>query len=240
MSQTLKEWLPVFMPIISLLLGLLLTLIFTSIKQSKKNKFIRSKLEFLEKENTDNKLDFKLYKEKQEAWAFDMKVDLKKATDENALLIKKIGMYESGSNVEYNKELEAKLKEYMMSSDTLSNELLRYKNIVAESDNTIKKLMFENEQLKTKINLLEKQLSEQVNWIDQIKKFENALSNLKFPQKPTSITENVVLEASSTQDKEYTTQSENSFLSEDLTPKQADINTLEISSQSQTVKATLY
>ena len=234
MNQTLKEWLPVFMPIIALLLGLLLTLIFTSIKQSKKNKFIRSKLEFLEKENTDNKLDFKLYKEKQEAWAFDMKVDLKKATDENALLIKKIGMYESGSNVEYNKELEAKLKEYMMSSDTLSNELLRYKNIAAESDNTIKKLMFENEQLKTKINLLEKQLSEQVNWIDQIKKFENALSNLKFPQKPASVTEKAVLETSSAQDKEFTTQNETSSLSEDLIPKQVDINA------SQTVKATLY
>lgn len=49
-----------------------------------------------------------------------------------------------------------------------------------------------------------------------------------------SVIEKPVLETSSTQDKEFTTQSENSFLNEDLALKQTDINV------SQTVKATLY
>lgn len=49
-----------------------------------------------------------------------------------------------------------------------------------------------------------------------------------------SVIEKPVLEISSTQVKEFTTQRENSFLNEDLTLKQTDINV------SQTVKATLY
>ena len=49
-----------------------------------------------------------------------------------------------------------------------------------------------------------------------------------------SVIEKPVLEISSTQVKEFTTQRENSFLNEDLTLKQTDINV------SQTVKETLY
>ena len=49
-----------------------------------------------------------------------------------------------------------------------------------------------------------------------------------------SVIEKPALEISSTQVKEFTTQRENSFLNEDLTLKQTDINV------SQTVKATLY
>ena len=49
-----------------------------------------------------------------------------------------------------------------------------------------------------------------------------------------SVIEKPVLEISSTQAKEFTTQRENSFLNEDLALKQTDINV------SQTVKATLY
>lgn len=183
MSQTIKEWLPLFMPLISLFLGLTLTLILTAIKQAKKNKFTRSKLEFLEKENNDLKLDFKLYKEKSEAWAFDMKVDLKKAQDLAALKDKKIEMLEKNSNVEYNKELEQKLTEYMKSTDTLSNEVLRYKEIIAEANTAIKKLQFENSQLKEKIALLDKELKEQENWDEQIKKFESLLNNLGSKKK---------------------------------------------------------
>lgn len=180
MSNTIKEWLPLFMPLISLFFGLTLTMIFTAIKQAKKNKITRAKLEVLEKENSDLKLDFKLYKEKTEAWAFDMRVDLKKAQDTATLKDKKIEMLEKNSSVEYNKELEAKLSEYMKSTDTLSNEVLRYKEIIAEANNAIKKLQFENAQLKEKIALLDKELKDQTNWDDQLKKFEDILKNLKL------------------------------------------------------------
>ena len=50
----------------------------------------------------------------------------------------------------------------------------------------------------------------------------------------TSVIKKSVLEISLTQVKEFTTQRENSFLNEDLTLKQTDINS------SQTVKAILY
>ena len=82
-TQFIKDWAPILMPILSALLGLILTLILTAIKQSKKNKYIKNKLDFLEKENSDNKLDFKLNKEKTHAIIFDLKIDLKKATDQN-------------------------------------------------------------------------------------------------------------------------------------------------------------
>ncbi|BDX52593.1 hypothetical protein JPM7_2000 [Metamycoplasma equirhinis] len=179
-ADFIKEWAPVLMPILSLLLGLCLTLILTAIKQSKKNKYIRSKLDFLEKENSDNKLDFRLYKEKTDAFIFDLKIDLKKATDENMLLIKKLEMYKTNSSVEYNKELEDKLKEYLKQSDTLSNELLALKEKYAEQSKELIALKIENEQLNKKIKFFEMEKVEQLAFLEQIKKAQELINNIKL------------------------------------------------------------
>ena len=179
-TQFIKDWAPILMPILSALLGLILTLILTAIKQSKKNKYIKNKLDFLEKENSDNKLDFKLYKEKTDAFIFDLKIDLKKATDENVLLIKKLEMYQKNSNIEYNKELEAKLNEYLKQSDTLSNELLALKEKYAEQSKQLIAIKTENEQLIKKIKFFELEKTEQLAFWNQIKKAQELINNIKL------------------------------------------------------------
>ncbi|MDD7893528.1 hypothetical protein PUW87_01075 [Metamycoplasma hyosynoviae] len=196
----IKEWIPIVIPLITSLIGLILTIIFTSIAQSKKVKYIKTRVEFLERENANINLDFKLYKEKTDNWAFDMKIDLKKASDENMLLIKKIEMYKTNSNVEYNQELENKLSEYLKASDTLSNELLKQKDINTELSITIESYKFQNEQLQNKVSFLEKELNQQSNFLNNLKKFEQTFQTLKFPEKVSQpkppINENIDLSSS--------------------------------------------
>ncbi|KDE44279.1 hypothetical protein PT306_00775 [Metamycoplasma hyosynoviae] len=176
----IKEWIPIVIPLITSLIGLILTIIFTSIAQSKKVKYIKTRVEFLERENANINLDFKLYKEKTDNWAFDMKIDLKKALDENMLLVKKIEMYKTNSNIEYNQELENKLKEYLKTSDALSNELLKQKDINTELSITLESYKFQNEQLLNKVNFLENELNQESNFLNNLKKFEEAFQALKF------------------------------------------------------------
>ncbi|KDE45428.1 hypothetical protein PT312_01790 [Metamycoplasma hyosynoviae] len=196
----IKEWIPIVIPLITSLIGLILTIIFTSIAQSKKVKYIKTRVEFLERENANINLDFKLYKEKTDNWAFDMKIDLKKASDENMLLIKKIEMYKTNSNVEYNQELENKLREYLKASDTLSNELLKQKDINTELSITLESYKFQNEQLQNKVSFLEKELNQQSNFLNNLKKFEQTFQTLKFPEKVSQskppINENIDLSSS--------------------------------------------
>ncbi|MDC8900393.1 hypothetical protein PR259_02220 [Metamycoplasma hyosynoviae] len=196
----IKEWIPIVIPLITSLIGLILTIIFTSIAQSKKVKYIKTRVEFLERENANINLDFKLYKEKTDNWAFDMKIDLKKASDENMLLIKKIEMYKTNSNVEYNQELENKLSEYLKASDTLSNELLKQKDINTELSITLESYKFQNEQLQNKVSFLEKELNQQSNFLNNLKKFEQTFQTLKFPEKVSQpkppINENIDLSSS--------------------------------------------
>ncbi|WP_444704920.1 hypothetical protein ACT1UH_02925 [Mycoplasma sp. 332] len=185
-----KEWAPVLMPVISLILGLILTLILSIIKQNKKNKYIKTKLDFLEKENSETKLDFKLYKEKTDAFVFDLKIDLKKATDENILLLKKMEMYQHGSNIEYNRELEEKLNEYLKQSDALSNELLDLKEKYAEQSKQLIALKVENERLNQKIKFFEMEKVEQLAFLDQIKKAQDLINKIKF--NPSQTTNDIV------------------------------------------------
>ncbi|PZV98710.1 hypothetical protein [Metamycoplasma auris] len=177
------DLLPVFIPLITSFIGLVLTVIFTSLNHTKKMKYLRNRIDTLEKENNDINLNFKLYKEKMDNWAFDMKVDLKKAVDENTLLIKKLEMYKNNNSVEYNRELEKKLQDYLKSSDTLSNELLKVKNLNVELVHKIEELTFENNKLKEKLGLLEKELDKQVSFIENVKKFEDAIKNFDFSKK---------------------------------------------------------
>lgn len=177
------DLMPVFIPLITSFIGLVLTVIFTSLNHTKKMKYLRNRIDTLEKENNDINLNFKFYKEKMDNWAFDMKVDLKKAMDENTLLIKKLEMYKNNNSVEYNRELEKKLQDYLKSSDALSNELLKVKNLNVELVHRIDELTFENNKLKEKLGILEKELDKQVNFIETVKKFEDAVKNFDFSKK---------------------------------------------------------
>ncbi|SYV90128.1 Uncharacterised protein, partial [Metamycoplasma alkalescens] len=112
-----------------------------------------------------------------------MKVDLKKALDENTLLIKKIEMYKNNSSVEYNKELEDKLNDYLKTSDELSNELLKVKNDKAELLHRIEIVTFENRKLKMKVGTLEQELDKQVSFMENVKKFEESIKNFNFSKK---------------------------------------------------------
>lgn len=202
-----KEWLPIFMPIISLFLGLTLTYIFTSIKKSKKDKARDARLIFLEKENNEIKEDYKLFASTVNNKINDFRIDLKNAHDRATVLESELKMYRSGSSVEYNKELEAKANEYFKINDNLSNELLAAKNTVAEQQAINSKLLFENQQLKSINNNLQKEHVEQSNWVDSIKKLQDALNNIKFPQtKQPEPKKEAVSESVLTKDEELPTE----------------------------------